>query len=193
MLLNSSNYKILNIDNGIELYYIENGMLFQERFFRLLNSNTDKVVYEISRDQIKKVGSFSDDAVAYSVLIILFYKSFELVQENNEQKRKLRKADSVQSACNIISQNCDEKFYSIFTYKDNAICLIKNNELYNVFYKCTDETVEIATDVNLGRAFVITMNYANLLRNFNSIFEKLSLKTALNNDDYYCLLKLYLF
>lgn len=193
--LDTNRYKILSKGNTIEVYLIENGMLFQDKFFRMINIEKKTSIYAISRGSEQEIGVFQEETLAIAVLIILCYKNFERNQENSAIKRELRKVaekNDIQRAIEIIKGECKDGFYSIFTLKENAICLIDNNGVYGVYYKNHYEIKEIINNVKLSKAFVATFNYANLLKCYDDIYKRIALSLSLNKEDYYKLIKFYM-
>lgn len=195
-ILDSDKYKILNRENGIKVYNIQDGMTFQEKFYTLINVNDSIAIYEVSRDIEKEIGIFKDYKFAIGVLIVLCCKKFERPSENNEIIRKLRgyaEENNIELSCQILKKECDEKFYSIFSFKENAICLIKENDTYNIYYKSkTDEKIIISA-TKLSRAFVVTYNYAKMLKYYDSIYNEKISKLNLDKESYNKLLEYYVF
>ena len=195
-VLDANKYEVKKIKNGIEIYYIENEMLYQNKFIRLIHEENREIVYLISRGNHKEIGVFQKRILALSIIIILCYKNFERGPENSVIKREIIKAaesNDIKGVLEIIENECDDRFYEIFNFKKNTVCIIKNNNSYNVYYKSFNEDKEIVTDASLGRAFIVLLNYTKLLENYDKLYKEISSSFGFEENYYYTILEYYMF
>lgn len=194
--MDSKRYKLNEVKNGLEIYHIESGMLNQEKFIRIVSNNRGFIIYLISRDNIQEIGLFAKKELAIGVIVILCHKLFERLSENNSKIRELRVAANsydMNKIDEIIESECRKQFYSVLSLKNNAICIVKNNNSYNVYYKNLNVDKEIVVDVGFSRAIIVTRNFARLLQNYDELYNWISKSLSFEEDYYITILEYYLF
>ncbi len=134
--LDDNNYWSRDIEKGVEVHHVENDMVNQEKYIRLMRNEDGWGVYVHSHNTNQEIGQFKDKVFARGVVIILCFKFFECSKEDNAAKRELRavaKTENMVSIKAILDRECDKRFYDLFFLKDNAISLIKEDNLYSVY------------------------------------------------------------
>lgn len=195
-ILDSDKYKIFNIENGIELHNVEKGSIFGEIFYKLIYVNDSILIYEVSRGNEKLIGTFKEEKFAVGVLVVLCCKNYENLKQDNEILERLRgyaKENNIDLCLEILKKECGEKSYSVFSFKENAICLINENDTYNIYYKSKTDEKMIVSGARLSRAFVVTYNYAKMLKYYDSIYNEKISKLNLEEESYNKLLEYYIF
>lgn len=148
-----------------------------------------------SRNNKKEIGIFKDELMATAVVFILCQKFFERPKRNSDLERLKSAAIShdYYKISKEIEVECRSKFFSLGQYKDNTICMIKENECYKVIYKDNSFEKVILSGVGIKRAVLVTRNYACLLQNFDGIYKWLLNELGVTKINYLSLLEYYLF
>jgi len=195
-ILDSSIYSILNIEYGIEIYYIESDMILQEKYIRIKNVDNKFVLYVVSRNDIKEIVASEDKILIVLISIVLCKKYFQHPQSDNSFIRELRMivdAKNINQAKEMLKYKCNEMYYSIFEKEEKKICLLNKNGKISVVYKNGNFEKAIVEDAKLSRAFVVIYNYATLCETFDYIYNNELKKIEKESIDYYKLLEYYLF
>ena len=193
--LDINNYKIIDTDSEINIHYKQNGTINQENYLKLIFEHNHQVIYYVSRGELQKIGTFTDKMLATLILVAKCYKTFERVPINNQVKTNLyTKATSneIQAALEIIKNECHSQFYEIFSFKQHAICLIKNGDLFDVFYNGINECKDLAIKVKFSRAIIVLLNYTKLLESYYTLYDRIF---VIDKDKKYynTILKYYMF
>lgn len=189
-ILDKDKYKIFNEENTTEIYHIHNGYIEQEIFYKLIRTNSSTGLYEVSRGQHRQIGIFKDSKRAIAVLIAICHTTYKELTSNAELLDELHKAneDNSQFYWDLFKKECDSRFYSLTKVDKNVICLIKEDNLYSIYYK--DRA--IVRSVKLNRALTVTINYVTILKQYDDLYNNKISKLDLQVN-YEELIEYYLF
>lgn len=194
--INPENYQVI-IENGTsKIYHVENAMINQEKFISVMDEAEQTVIFIHNRDEIKRIASFRNKTDALGLAIILCHKYFETINHSEFEMDELREASSqhdIEEITKIISNDCLGRYFSIFGFKDNAICMVKNEKSFDVYLTYGNVNKEILKEASLFRASIITRNYAKLLEKFYEIYQKISGELSSTSELRQVYLEHYLF
>jgi hypothetical protein len=194
--LSSEKYQVVLENDDFKIFYVENAMLNQEKFISVINKTEQTTVFLHTRDQKREIGRFEKKSYAIGLVIVLCYKHFEIENESNFEIDELKvavKSLDFDKIVELISKDCRQEYFSILDYKDNAICMVKNEDSYDVYYNYRSTKKEILQEASLLRASIVTRNYAKLLLIFNELFYKITVGLSLDNELYETYIECYLF
>lgn len=194
--MNSKEYKLIQKGDKIELFHIENEMINQETYLRITMKDNNYLLHMIMRADKRFIGLFPNEKLLISVIVVWCYRFFEEYEENNSILSELRQAAELNDRNRIIKllqSECDEKFYSISGLKNNAICLVKNEDLYDVYYRNTDIMRIIVEGADFRRAIVVVRNFAKLLQKYDEMYHSLAERLSFSQDYYLTILEIYFF
>lgn len=194
-VLDKNKYKIIQTESGFKVHYVKNNMLNQEIYLRIEKKLNKNILYSVSRDIHKEIGEFNDETIAMSVIIVLCYKYFESVPDDIVIKKIIREAadkNDMKIIDEIFRTQCQQCYYEIFNLKEGAMCIIKNDNLFNVCYYSKSCKLDVLTNVEFKRAIVVLFNYVKKLKIYDELYENLRFSYKFNDVYYYKLIKYYL-
>lgn len=173
--LNSAQYNVSEDINSTRIYHIENEMVNPEKFISL-EGNAQRIgVFIHNRNEKKNIANFENRNDALGLSIILCYKYFEpIVQFDLDEIREATNLEDINKIITIIRQDCKEEYFKVLGEQDKSICMVKNENSFDVYLKYGNENKEILKDASLFRASIVTRNYAKLLETFNEVFSLIS-------------------
>ena len=194
--LDSKKYNVISEKRNIKIFRLENDLINQEKFIMLTEQSEQTVVFVHSRDDVHEIASFVHTADALALAIVLCYKHFESVDQTGLDLDELRTASNMcdlKKISEILSAGCREKYFSMLEFREHAICLIRNQNLFDVYLTYGNTNMEIVKDVTLYRASIVTSNYAKLLQRFDQLFFEISGKLTKGSRLYKEFLVYFLF
>lgn len=157
-------------DNPVSVYIKDSkGAINQEIYLKLITSEKSHSIIKVSRGNEAKVAEFEKIESAYFYLSVLGknLKRFELFPTPSKISDLFEyEENSSEHISSLISSQIQDIYFEIFETKSNAICLIKENQAYSVYY--VDNNLnkhEISGNRKLfGVTVQVLANYAWLLQ-----------------------------
>ena len=178
------------------LYHIENNMVNQESYLRITMKDNNYLLHRIMRADERLIGSFPNEELLIGVIVVYCYQFYERYNEDNSINSKLREAAELNDGTKItklLQSECDDKFYSIAGVKNNAICLVKNEDFYDVCYYNTGIMRKVVEGADFRRAIVVVKNYTKLLQKYDEMYYSLAERLSFTQDYYLTILEYYFF
>lgn len=129
------------------------------------------------------------------ITILLCNKLFSKVENNAAIVRELRaeaRLMNVNEIENILKGELDESLYGLNVKKNNAICIVSQEDKYAVIYYSETMNLTFIENVSFSRGIVIMRNYALLLAEFVESYKQVAIKLDSKNENYDALLRVYL-
>lgn len=183
------------LNENYEICHIEDGRPNQEK---LIKVNLVGVIYKLSiysRDEVKSVYESCNKSEIMLMTILLCNKLFSRVENNVTILRELRaeaKLMNVNKIENILNGEIDEALYGLNVKKNNAICIVSQEDKYGVFYYSETMNLAIIENVSFSRGIVVMRNYALLLAEFIESYKQVAIELDSKNENYDILLRVYL-
>lgn len=174
-------YSIVQGEEIVEIFHIENNMEEQEKYFTIEKTNSHYSIHMVSRGKKRLLMESEDERYIIACLVVLCFKNFE--HPNNDPKtirqiRTLAESGDEAGAEEIIAQSIGRQFYSINQELHNKVNLLYEGSATTVKY----EEIVLIEKAKISRGYVALYNYANLLMHFQVIFEYINQVIDVEND-----------
>lgn len=152
-------------ENHIQIFsLLDNKMINPENYYEMEYCKEKFNIYRISRGQKAEIANFCEEKYAYLFMGLLANESIEsIINPVPDAICNLfdEKEDSLGYLEKLISKYVKNTFFSIFEFKNNSICLIKEDNyiVYFVDWKGKKNVVSCDND-EFGIGLQVLCNYA---------------------------------
>lgn len=167
-------HKTIQKDSCISLHNINNDMVECENYVKCKKTEKGWNVYRQSRNSEYLAGTFNNEIYALCVMYFIHARNYESEDRNNAFLMELKKytEDELDFISNKIAKECETEHFSLNNFKEDSICLEKEDEKYNIFYYGEKNKLYILKRIEFDRAIVVVYNYAILLKSFKQLYKK---------------------
>lgn len=194
--LNVNEYKLIKHDDVYKLHHIDGTIVNQENYMKYLYKDNRYLFYKVSRNDEYLLGSFKREESLIAAVVTLCYEWYEFHKGYDYQAKELKKAaesGDMDKVVKLLQTECGENYYSLTGVKNHAICLVPCDNLYDICYLLKGNIRVIVKEVEYPRVIFVLRNYANQLKKFDIVYNRIANQISLTKEDYINALEIYLF
>lgn len=193
-ILDRNKYQILNYNGEISISRIgvnRAGQKYVDQELEIviiINGDKSTIGFRERGRMHDRIEAVTDSEILSSTIIMCskHYEYGHFEPQFSQELDKLLKEDCIEKAIEMVCEKVPDNLFSIFTPKENAVCLLKHtNEFVIKYYSKSFQKQVNQFPIKLDeitRAYGVLFNYSYKLKLFNDIYNKMVELNFIEND-----------